>query len=167
MLFLISLDIASASGKLRLVLCLCVLLCFMCFGFGTKFSGTDGYLTRTRAFSNSASDSRRRAASFSSGSLARTSRADGTRPHMRLWLKKSAARPAGTRFARRLDPTRRRALPLCRRALSPPPSDLAATTLRELLLELLAVGRLQRARFRRLRTPTLGPLPRIYNYYDN
>ena len=29
--------------------CLCVLLCFMCFGFGTKFSGTDGYHTRTRA----------------------------------------------------------------------------------------------------------------------
>ena len=46
---------------------------------------------RTRALSNSASDSRRRAASFPLGSWARTLRADGTRPHVRLWLKKRAA----------------------------------------------------------------------------
>ena len=52
---------------------------------------------RTRAISNSASDSRRRAASFPLGSLARPPRADGTRPRMRLLLKNSAARPAGSR----------------------------------------------------------------------
>ena len=73
---------------------------------------------------------------------------------MRLWLKKSAARPAGSRSARRRDPTRRRALLPRRRALLPPPSGPAAATLRGSRLELLADGRLQRARFRRLRTPT-------------
>ena len=46
-------------------------------------------------------------------------------------------------------------------------SGPAAATLRGLRLELLFDGRLQRARFRRLRTPTPGPLPRIYNYYYN
>ena len=77
---------------------------------------------------------------------------------MRLWLKKSAARPAGSRSARRRDPTRRRALPPRRRALLPPPSGPRSRALspRRLRLELLADGRLQRARFRRLRTPTRG-----------
>ena len=51
---------------------------------------------------------------------------------------------------------RRRAPPPRRRALSPPPSGPAAATPRGLRLKLLADGRLQRARFRRLRTPTRG-----------
>ena len=80
---------------------------------------------------------------------------------MWLWLKKSAVRPAGSRSARRRDPTRRRALPPRRRALPPPPSGPAAATLRGLRLELLADGRLQRARFRRLRMPTRGICRRV------
>ena len=80
---------------------------------------------------------------------------------MWLWLKKSAARPADSRSARRRDPTRRRALPPRRRALPPPPSGPAAALLRRLRLELLADGRLQRARSRRLRTPTRGICRRV------
>ena len=131
------------------------------FGFGTKFFRNRWLPLPHASVSNSASDSRRRAASFRSSSLARTPRADGTRPHVRLWIKKSAARPAGSRSAHRRDPTRRRALTPRRRALPPPPSGPAAATLRGLRLELLADGRLQHVRFRRLRTPTRGICRRV------
>ena len=94
--------------------------------------------------------------------LARLPWADGTRPRVRLWLKKSAARPAGSRpradaIRRAAERSRRAAERSCRterprsRALSP----------RRLRLELLADGRLQRARFRRLRTPTRGICRRV------
>ena len=80
---------------------------------------------------------------------------------MRLWLK-AQEKCGPTRSARRRDPTRRRALPPRRRALPPPPSGPAAATLRGgVRLELLADGRLQRARFRRLRTPTRGICRRV------
>ena len=79
-------------------------------------------------------------ANFPLDSLARPTRANGTRPRVRLRLKKSAAPTGGLLTARRRDPTRRRALPPRRAAPQP-------RTLRALQLELLADGRLQRACF--------------------
>ena len=138
-------------GRLRLSFCFgCPLVCF---GIGIKFPGKDSYLT-ARALSNSASDSRTDAANFPLGSLARPPLANGTRPRVRLWLTKSAAPTGGHPTARWRDPTRRRAL-LPHRAAPQP------RTLRGLRLELLADGRLQHARFRRLRTPTRGICRRV------
>ena len=132
----------------------------VCFGFGIKFPGTDSYLT-ARALSNSASDSRTDAASFPLDSLARPPRANGTRPRVRLWLKKSGAPTGGHPTARRRDPTRRRAPPPRCRALLPHRAAPQPRTLRGLRFELLADGRLQRAHFRRLRTPTHGICRRV------
>ena len=140
--------------------CLCVLLCFMCFGFGTKFSGTDGYHTRTRASQTRPQTPATRSKLF----LRQLSARSPGRRHStsRAALAQEKCGPTGgPRSARRRDPTRRRALPPRRRALSPPPSGPAAATLRGLRLELLADGRLQRARIRHLRTPTCGICRRL------
>ena len=80
---------------------------------------------------------------------------------MRLWLQKSAARPAGSRpradAIRRAAERSRRAAECSRRAERPP----QPRSPRGLRLELLADGRLQRARSRRLRTPTRGICRRV------
>ena len=75
---------------------------------------------------------------------------------MRLWLKKSAARPAGSRpradaIRRAAERSRRAAERSCRRE-----RPLQPRSLRGLRLELVADGRLQHTRFRRLRTPSRG-----------
>ena len=156
----------ACCRRLRLSFCLgCPLVCF---GFGTEFPGADSYLT-ARALSNSASDSRTDAANFLLDGLARPPRANGTRPRVRLWLKKSAAPTGGHPIARRRDPTRRRALPPRRRALLPHRAAPQLRTLRSLRLELrtyvLADGRLQRARFRRL-PPCADPRPLGRRVFD-
>ena len=101
---------------------------------------------------------------FPLGSLVRTPRADGTRPQVRLRLKKSAARPAGSRpradaIRRAAERSRRAAERSCRTERPPQPRSLCG-----LRLELLADGRLQsfqRARSRRPRAPTRGICRRV------
>ena len=90
--------------------CLCVLLCFMCFGFGTKFSGTDGYHTRTRASQTRPQTPATRSKLF----LRQLSARSPGRRHStsRAALAQEKCGPTGgPRSARRRDPTRRRALP--------------------------------------------------------